>query len=601
MRATDAGGATSLDGAVSTGDGAVATGGVPSTGGAAGSSREASTGGEATAGTVSAGGTSSTGGGTNPGGSGGTTSSGGTSSEARDAAVDSPAVTDTAQDSALADAVDGPSVTTPSILTYTALIVTNNAYADAFQQLAQIHTLTGVPTQVVTVETMCSASSNGCHDDDACNDTSKVIKDYLISRHGQGLQHVVLGGDMSIVPSRQTSDSYSNALFGVAYSKTFYTDYYFADLSQWDSNGNCNYGDPSDSPDYLPELDVTRISVSSPSELQTYIAKVEGYLTAYETTQIDTALFLSNVATQIPLMGTTVPVDSALYFESSGRTLSLMPSDFAITKLYWSPSSGSGASKLTVDSETTAFENGVNLVVHAGHGNESDVTVEYDGTNEFSRTMAYALQNRQYPIILSCACEAATFADGDDCAGQNFITAPQGGGVGYLGNSTIGLGIAGGMQFIDQFLQYAFNTPGAVLVGQAVMAGHANLPTSDSFVFPLFGSVQVVDLNSWRWTQKATTYLGDGLLPIYTNSALTLAPTFSITDQQIGGLLTIAIQPTVAASGTLTVTVAGNIYQFVLTGNGNPVSLTVAGSPTLMWYGFSSSSTLASYQQVTLP
>ncbi|MGB8294784.1 MAG: C25 family cysteine peptidase, partial [Polyangia bacterium] len=537
----------------------------------------------------------------------GTASVGGTTSEERDAAADLPPATDATEDGTAMGEPDGASLTKPSILVYTALIVTNDAYAAAFQQLAQIHTLTGVPTQVVTVETLCGASATGCHDSDGCSDTSKVVKDYLINQRSAGLHHVVLGGDMTIVPSRQTSDSYSNALLGVSYNETFYTDYYFADLSQWDSNGDCIYGDPNnDSPDYLPELDVTRISVSSPSELQSYITKVESYLTAYDIAQIDTALFLSNVATEISVPGTatSLPVDSASYFESPGRTLSFMPSDFAITKLYSSLGSWPGAKPLTVAAETAAFEKGFNLVVHSGHGNESDLTVEQDGSNEFSGAMAYALQNGQYPIMVSCACDAATFADGDGCAGQNFITAPQGGGVGYLGNSTIGLGIAGGMQFIDQFLKYTFATPG-VLVGEAVMAGHAYLPTSDwlDLPVPFIGSLsmQVVDANSWRWTEKAATYLGDGLLPIYASSSLTLAPTFSITDQRIGDFVTITFQPTRAVSGTLAVAVTGNVYQFVLAGSGKPVSLTVGGSPSLMSYGFSSSTTLASYQRVTLP
>ena len=93
------------------------------------------------------------------------------------------------------------------------------------------HTLTGVPTQVVTIETICGASSAGCQDSDACNDTSKVTKDYLSQQYSAGLRHVVLGGDMTIVPSRKTTDSYSNALLGVSYNETFYTDYYFADSS----------------------------------------------------------------------------------------------------------------------------------------------------------------------------------------------------------------------------------------------------------------------------------------------------------------------------------------------------------------------------------
>jgi hypothetical protein len=500
-----------------------------------------------------------------------------------------------------------PAVTPPAALTYSALIITNDAYADAFQQLALLHTLTGVPTRVVTVETICGATTGGCSVSDACHDTSKAIKEYVVQQNGAGLRHVVLGGDMSIVPSRQTHDSFSNAILGVSYDETFYSDYYFADFSQWDTNGDCTYGDPaSDSPDYLPEIDVTRISVSSPSELQTYVGKVQSYLTAYDTTRIDTALFLSNVATELTIPSTTitVPVDSALYFETQGRTLSFIPGDFTITKLYSSMGGWSGATTLTVAAEQTAFVQGANLVVHSGHGDPSDLTVEQDGSKEFTGAMAYALQNTQYPIMLSCACEGATFADGDGSAGQNFITAPEGGGIGYLGNSTIGLGIAGGMQLIDQVLKYAFATPGA-LVGDAVRAGHANLPTSDDFTFtglPIVDSlaVPVVDANSWRWTEKAAAFLGDGLLPVYTKT-LAAPPGFSVTDQRLGNFVTINLQPAAPATGTLAVAVSGNVYQFAFTASATPVSLTVGGSPSTIEYGFSSPTTLASHQQVSLP
>jgi hypothetical protein len=207
--------------------------------------------------------------------------------------------------------------------------------------------------------------------------------------------------------------------------------------------------------------------------------------------------------------------------------------------------------------------------------------------------------------MVSCACAAAKFADGDGCAGQNFITAPHGGGIGYLGNSTIGLGLAGGMQFIDAFLAYAFAAPGA-LVGEAVMAGHANLPASDSFAFsgvPVIGSLSlpVIDANAWRWTEKAATYLGDGLLPIYASNALTPAPAFTISQQRLGNRMTITFQPTTAVSGTLTVAVEGSTYQFALATSGTAVSLTVEGTPSSVAYGFTSPTTLASYQQLNLP
>jgi len=495
-----------------------------------------------------------------------------------------------------------PSVTPPTPMTYPAVIITNQAYSAGFQQLAQLHTLTGVPTQVVTVESICSQTASGCNDNDGCHDTAKAIKDYLIAQQALGLQEVVLGGDASIVTSRATEAKYSNALYGVSYDEIFYSDYYFSDLSNWDTNNNCVYGEDSDTPTYAPTIGVSRVSVSSPAELQAYIAKAAAYLTAYDTTRLNKALFLSNVATDITVGSTTIPIDSALYFETPGRTLSQMPSSFSITKLYSSLSNWPGASALTVPAEEQAFESGYNIAVHSGHGDEGDVTVEQDGSNEFSGDMAYALQNSQYPILISCACEAATFADGDACAGQQFTTAPNGGGIGYLGNATIGLGIAGGMQLIDQFLKYAFSKTNP-LANDVLMAAHKNMPTSDGFTFTVAGfpvNLTVVDPTSWRWTQKAVTYLGDGLLPIYTETTMSAAPTFTATRTTLGNFTTITVVPTAAVTGTMTMQVGSNVYQFPYSNSAASTTITVAGNITTIPVGFVSANTLAAYQQITM-
>jgi Peptidase family C25 len=501
-----------------------------------------------------------------------------------------------------------PDVSTASEVSYAALIVTDDAHRDAFARLAQLHTLTGVPTRVVTVEDICRTNSAGCRPDNPCNDTAKAIKDYLVRGHADGLGRVVLGGSVASVPSRQTHDAYANPLLGVSYQDTFYTDYYFADLSEWDSDGDCVYGDPTgDAPDYEPELAVTRIPISDAAALEAYIAKVERYLTSYDTTRIGTVLFLSNLATEIdvPFTSAALPVDSAVYFETAGRTLSLVPADFAVSKLYAAPADGQNATPLTVATETAAFESGANLVIHAGHGSVQDLTVEFDGSNAFTAPMAQGLSNRQFPILLSSACNAAAFANRSGCAGTSFISAPDGGGIGYLGNSPTGLGLAGGMQLIDAFLAYVFSTPSA-LAGDAVMAGHAQLPTSDSFLFsglPIVGtlSVPVIDIHAWRWTQKAVAYLGDGLVPVYTNTALAPAPAFSVTSERLGNFVTLTLQPEAPVPGTLMVAMADKLYSFALTDNEAPISLTIASGPTELQYGFSSPNTLARIERVSLP
>ena len=497
-----------------------------------------------------------------------------------------------------------PAVATPATLSYSALIVTNQAYAPAFRELALLHTLTGVPTRVITLEEICGPS--GCSASDTCHDAPRALKSYLIAQQQLGLRQVVLGGDASIVPSRQTSDHFSNAIYGVTYDETFYSDYYFADLSEWDTNGDCIYGDPiNDSPGYLPSLGVTRISVSSPEELNVYLGKVLAYLTRYDLSRINTALLLSNIATEVtvPVINQTVPVDAALYFQTPKRTISLIPAADEITRLY-SSLKWPGASPLTVPAEETAFQQGYNLIVHSGHGDEGDLTVEQDGSNAFSGAMAEGLQNTQYPILLSCACQAATFADGDQCAGQNFLTAPNGGGVGYLGNSTLGLGIAGGMQLIDGLLRAAFSSRNP-LIGEAVLAGHANLPTSDGLDIPVpvIGTVtlSVIDAASWRWTQKAATYLGDGLLPFYTDATLTQAPSFSVSRKALGNFSKIAFTPSSGGPGVLAVAIGSSVYELSLDGSGSAVTLTVAGAPGQLALGFSSASTLSAFQRATLP
>ena len=498
-----------------------------------------------------------------------------------------------------------PAVTPPWTPSFTAALITNAAYAGAFAPLAQLHTLTGVPTQLITVEAICAVAPGGCSATDACHDAAKAIKDWLIAQHARGLRQVVLGGDAHVAPSRRTRAVYSNSIYGVDFDETFLSDYYFADLSEWDTNHDCVYGEPgSDSPGYLPTLGVTRVSASSLAEVQAYTAKARAYLT---TAPAARALFLSNVADSVTIPGieVDVPIDAALYFQYPGRTLSLMPPSFEVTRLYSSLGAWPGAQPLTISSERTAFERGQSLAIHSGHGAEEDLTVEQDGSNEFTGAMAHALQNAQTPILLSCACDAATFADGDACAGQQFITAPAGGGVGYLGNSATGLGIAGGMQLIDAMLRYSFAHSNP-LAGEAVLAGHLNLPTSDTITIPnvpLVGSValSVIDANSWRWTQKAATYLGDGLLPLYTDFTRQAAPAFTVRREPIGAFSRLTFTPSRGVAGTLAVSAGAQLYQLAVAASGDPGSITVAGPVTTVALGFSSPGTLAGYTEVVLP
>lgn len=489
-----------------------------------------------------------------------------------------------------------PDLATPVTPTWRGLVVTTNALKPYFEKLALLHTLTGVPTRVVSTEEICAGK---CNDLNLRGDTPKAIKEYVARQ--QGLETMVIGGDIEDVPSRKIHDRFSNAIYGVNFDEDFYTDFYYADFSQWDSDGDGVYAqDGVDHPAYVPNIAVTRIPASSQWQVDSYVAKVLAHLTAYDLTRIQTSLFLSNVAAKVtvPLTSMQVPIDSAIYFEMSNRTLSLMSPQFSRTKLY-SSLPMQDATTLTVAAETTELQRSYNLVVHAGHGYVDGLTVEIDGANDFTGTAAWNLTNAQFPIFLSGACSAGTFA-ASDSAGEKLVLAPNGGAIGYLGNGATGLGLAGGAQFVDEFLRYTFATPHP-LVGGAFLAAHKNLPKTDTIAIPVpyVGSINVntVDQDSYEWTQKSVTFLGDGLIPIYTDATMVAAPTVTVERQAFGTFSRLVFHFSPVSAGTLEVKAGDQLYELPV--NGTEASMMLRRAPVGLSYGFHAPLTLSAYRDTT--
>jgi hypothetical protein len=451
-----------------------------------------------------------------------------------------------------------------------ALIVTTQALASHFEALAAVHTSLGLATQVLTIETICATRT--CSLTDSRNDTAKALKDTLMAQ--PGLRYVLLGGGLADVPSRSVFDSYQNPLVTtIQFQATFVTDTYFSDFSEWDSNHNGLYAEPSDTPDLTPELAVLRLPFSSPSDVDQYVARVIHHLTAYDSAKVTMASLISNIATNVPVGASSLPVDSAWYFENAGRTLSLLPSGFIASKLYAS-SVDLTAPRSTRANVLSALNAGPNLVVHSGHAGPSTLITEADGSNSVSAADLLTLTNTNYPIVLSCGCQAGDFSY-STTAGQTLLSAPSGGAIAYLGNVPVGLGLAGGMQFIDELLRHVDAHPDALL-GDAYFAAHLNLPHSDTFTLPVVNlPVPVLDANSYRWTQKGVTLFGDPLLPVWT-SARTPAPTASVVASSVCMGTQVTLTLSEATTGQARVLVGSQGYEIALTGQ-STVQLTVPG------------------------
>ncbi len=408
-----------------------------------------------------------------------------------------------------------------------AYIVTVEMLRYEFEKMAVLHTLLGVPTAVTTIESICGSF---CDDDDPRNDTAAAIKAWAMGR--PGIRYLILGGDIELVPSRPVHDRYSNLVAGT-FEEDFKSDHYFADFSEWDGNHDGIYAQEGiDAPDLLPEIAVSRIPVSDTDEATRYFEKVRRYLTAYPAADARKAILLANIATTY----NGIAIHAGYYFEAEGRTASLIPPEFAVRRLYTPtiPMPSLQAEVLTLEKERQALEAGVNLVVHNGHGFPNLLTCEQaDDSLNFTGEMAYNLFNQTPLIFLSCACQAGQFeapftwhytdSEGnpkervfiEDAAGERLINAPHGGAILYLGNTTTGLGLAGGSQLIDEVVRYFFMQERPI-VGDALVAARLVLKKSDTFTPPVVNMpLPVVDPESWAWTQKAVVLLGDALLPFW--------------------------------------------------------------------------------------
>jgi len=140
-------------------------------------------------------------------------------------------------------------------------------------------------------------------------------------------------------------------------------------------------------------------------------------------------------------------------------------------------------------------------VIHLGHGLES-----YLGY--LRRDDVRGLSNGpRYPVYLSCACYAGSFASYDkDSVGELWLTNPEGGGVLYMGNTSVGIGFPPGQGFIKDMLEHMY-TGGMTRVGDAWMAARESYVPAPS---PLLD-----DGDPYRYTGFVLILLGDPAMEIW--------------------------------------------------------------------------------------
>jgi len=368
---------------------------------------------------------------------------------------------------------------------YDYVIVTNDAFVDQFQPLADWKTQKGMRTLLVEMSYIFSNY-------DGVDNAEKVrnfIKDYY---QNHGTLWVLLGGDTNFVPYREAfafDCEYSS------YSDNFLPcDLYFSDLDgTWNDNGNDIWGELEDNVDMYPDVFVGRASVETTIEATAFVDKIVTYEKNPPVDYQTDMMFLAQVLWNDPYTDSGVSknfIDEAY-----------VPSQFdPITKLY--QSLGNTSLDIVVDS-LNAGQHIVNHCGHAWYGSMSLGNGSLHNSNMDNLTNAPA-----FSIWYTIGCWPAAFDY--NCIAEHWINNPNGGGVAFIGNSRYGWGSPGNplYGYSDTFDQEFFK--------QLFQEEIHNIGMTMAFAKSVYVPYSRNE-NVFRWCEYEINLLGEPEMQVWTD------------------------------------------------------------------------------------
>jgi hypothetical protein len=294
---------------------------------------------------------------------------------------------------------------------YEYLIITDSTLTSAFDNFVTWKTKKGYNTKVINVSDILTTYSGKDNQDKIRN----CIIDYFKNK---GCIYVALGGKNSIVPYRACYVNVDPYLVP--------TEMYYADLDgTWDDNNNSQYGEPGDGQDYYYDVWIGRLPVTNASEVTT----VTGKTFTYEGSSLASVQNPWDYMNKMCLMAGYLDAQT-----DGGLTKDYIDDNYIgpwwnITKNY------ARTNNMTRSDCLASLNSGMNVVNHIMHANSTIL-----GTQDSGMTSSdlYNLTNKpRFTTMYSLGCYAGDLDVDSNCL-YYFVAAPNGGGVGFTGNSRYG-------------------------------------------------------------------------------------------------------------------------------------------------------------------
>ena len=325
---------------------------------------------------------------------------------------------------------------------YEYVIITNDTLKPAFDKLAYWKTMKGVRTKVLTTDSIYNKYRDSLDVNVELNPQHAIKKELGNYYHGQytGLEYVLLGGDVEIVPTQMCYIKAEDE--DEIYVDSTPTDWYYSCLEtlDWDSNRNGKVGDIRDEINLAGELIVSRLPVHTYEEANMMVDRIIEYernppLEYWE----KKILLCGNKLHDMYEFNSGTISDSHYYGEIykniisqnwNGQFVRLFDTgnDFPDSLNY----------NFNVEHLQTELSKGYIITNIDTHGTDS--TYRMEDELRYNINNAVALVNRGYTAIITAAC--LTNAFDKDCYGQPitclseaFMRNPNSGIISYIGSS----------------------------------------------------------------------------------------------------------------------------------------------------------------------
>jgi hypothetical protein len=371
--------------------------------------------------------------------------------------------------------------------TYEHVVITCDSFVSHFTPLCgYVEGSLGLIDTVVTTEAIYLTFSG--------RDNPEKIRNFIKSAYSNwGTTHVLLGGDVEIVPCRQAwvDAEYAHPLL----KDSIACDLYYADLDgDWDMDGDCLFGEPEDSCDLYPDIFVGRVPATAAAAADLFVSKFLAY------TGDPDAPYLRDVLLSGFDIFDGVHCETTMEFYDSAY---VPPGMKSCNKVY---DSHTGNHRTDVMS---SLNQGQHVWVHADH---ADYTAMGMGWMNHSllvtrEALGQLTNSGKYTIMTSLGCRTGMF-NMSDCASECFMQAPNGGGVAAASNSNYGVGDDGNpqrgysMMLVEGFVRGLLSDPGNSNLGAIAGAWAGAVP---------YARQDLV----YRWCLFCWNLLGEAAMPVW--------------------------------------------------------------------------------------